>query len=164
MKTATIGDVAGGERDCDGCTRWGARYHKLQQDLQQKLIELNDKRIAAEARVRARNEAALREGRALHGYERRRSSMRQLRGAGMNTTADHVAGDVVRIEMFEADLLDFIEKNPPSLRVTLARLVGHFRSSFPASVNVERTIDRALQKLRKKKLIDWRGSRGWRSK
>jgi len=46
-----VGDVAGGERDCDGCTRWGARYHKLQQDLQQKLIELNDKRIAAETRA-----------------------------------------------------------------------------------------------------------------
>ncbi len=70
----------------------------------------------------------------------------------------------VTLAMFEADVLAFIEKNPPSLRVTLSRLVGHFRSSFPPSENVERTIDRTLQKLRKKKLIDWHGSRGWRAK
>jgi len=38
--------------DCDGCTRWGARYHELQQSLQRKLIEMNDKRIAAEERVK----------------------------------------------------------------------------------------------------------------
>jgi len=56
---ATIADMTGGERYCDGCTRWGARYHKLQQDLQQKLIELNDKRITAETHA-AELETALR--------------------------------------------------------------------------------------------------------